>query len=125
MNLPVTVETRTGDTPSSRRTRQRRDPPNILLTTPEQLALLLSHEDSARFFQNLQRIVLDELHSMVTNKRGELLSLDIARNAPYAPTLRITALSATVARPDLLRDWIAAPLPGAQTELLFGAGGAT
>ncbi len=124
MNLPVTVETRTGDTPASRRTRQRRAPPNVLMTTPEQLALLLSHEDSGRFFSGLRRIVLDELHSMVTNKRGELLSLDIARIASYAPTLRITALSATVARPDLLRDWIAAPLPNATAELLFGAGGA-
>jgi ATP-dependent Lhr-like helicase len=124
MGLPITVETRTGDTPASRRTRQRRDPPNILMTTPEQLALLLSHEDSAKLFGNLRRVVLDELHSMVTNKRGELLSLDIARVATYAPKLRITALSATVARPDLLRDWIAAPLPHATADLLIGAGGA-
>jgi ATP-dependent Lhr-like helicase len=124
MHLPVTVETRTGDTPASRRTRQRRTPPNVLMTTPEQLALLLSHEDSARFFSSLRRIVLDELHSMVTNKRGELLSLNIARIATYAPALRITALSATVARPDLLRDWIATPLPSATTELLMGQGGA-
>ena len=124
MHLPITVETRTGDTPASRRTRQRRDPPNILMTTPEQLALLLSHEDSFRLFANLRRIVLDELHSMVTNKRGELLSLDIARIATYAPKLRITALSATVARPDLLRDWIAAPLPHATADLLIGGAGA-
>ncbi len=124
MKLKVTVETRTGDTPSHRRQRQKLNPPNILMTTPEQLALLLSHEDSAKFFGSLRRIVLDELHSMVTNKRGELLSLAIARIAAYAPALRITALSATVARPDLLRDWIAAPLPEAQTDLLFGAAGA-
>ena len=50
MHLPVTVETRTGDTPASRRTRQRRTPPNILMTTPEQLALLLSHGESAELF---------------------------------------------------------------------------
>jgi len=124
MGLPVTVETRTGDTPAARRTRQRRIPPNILMTTPEQLALLLSHGDSATMFAGLRRIVLDELHSMVTNKRGELLSLDVARLASYAPALRITALSATVARPDLLRDWIATPLPDATTELLLGAAGA-
>ncbi len=124
MGLPITVETRTGDTPASRRSRQRRDPPNILMTTPEQLALLLSHEDAGHFFKNLRRIVLDELHAMVTNKRGELLSLDIARIATYAPKLRITALSATVARPDLLRDWIAAPLPAARTDLLTAPGGA-
>lgn len=124
MGLPVTVETRTGDTPGSRRTRQLRKPPNILLTTPEQLALLLSHEHAAAFFGSLRRIVLDELHSLVTNKRGELLSLAIARIAGFAPGLRITALSATVARPDLLRDWIAAPLPAARTDLLIGKGGA-
>jgi ATP-dependent Lhr-like helicase len=125
MHLPITVETRTGDTPGSRRTRQLRTPPNILMTTPEQLALLLSHEHSAKFFGGLRRIVLDELHSLVTSKRGELLSLGIARIASYAPSLRITALSATVARPDLLRDWIAAPLPQATTDLLLGQGGAT
>jgi ATP-dependent Lhr-like helicase len=124
MGLPVAVETRTGDTPASRRTRQRRTPPNILMTTPEQLALLLSHPDSAQLFSGLRRIVLDELHSMVTNKRGELLSLDVARLAMYSPAVRITALSATVARPDMLRDWIAAPLPDATTELLLGAAGA-
>ncbi len=124
MHLPVTVETRTGDTPGSRRTRQLRTPPNVLMTTPEQLALLLSHEHSATFFGGLRRIVLDELHSLVTNKRGELLSLAIARIASYAPNLRITALSATVSRPDLLRDWIATPLPGARTDLLMGQGGA-
>jgi ATP-dependent helicase Lhr and Lhr-like helicase len=124
MGLPITVETRTGDTPAARRTRQRRDPPNILMTTPEQLALLLSHEDSAKLFAGLRRIVLDELHSMVTSKRGELLSLDIARIAAHAPAVRITALSATVARPDLLRDWIATPLPHATTDLLIGGVGA-
>ena len=124
MHLPITVETRTGDTPAARRTRQRRIPPNILMTTPEQLALLLSHEDSPKFFAGLRRIVLDELHSLVTSKRGELLSLGIARIASYAPNLRITALSATVARPDLLRDWIAAPLPAARTDLLTAPGGA-
>lgn len=124
MKLKIKVETRTGDTPSSRRARQRVDPPNVLLTTPEQLALLLSHEDAGHMFRHLKRIVLDELHAMVTNKRGELLALGIARLAMLAPALRITALSATVARPDLLRDWIAAPQPEAETLLLMGQGGA-
>lgn len=124
MGLGITVETRTGDTPAARRQRQRFDPPHILLTTPEQLALLLSHADAARLFGSLRRIVLDELHALVTSKRGELLSLGIARLAQLAPNLRITALSATVARPDLLRDWIAAPLPEADTQLLTASGGA-
>ncbi|HWA19327.1 MAG TPA: ligase-associated DNA damage response DEXH box helicase [Devosia sp.] len=124
MKLPITIETRTGDTPASRRQRQRFDPPNIMLTTPEQLALLLSHADAPNLFGSVRRIVLDELHSLVTNKRGELLSLAAARIATYAPELRITALSATVARPDLLREWIATPLPHATAKLLTAAGGA-
>ncbi|WP_423069023.1 ligase-associated DNA damage response DEXH box helicase [Devosia sp. CN2-171] len=124
MDLSVKVEARTGDTPSHRRQRQRTSPPHILLTTPEQLALLLSHSDADRMFKGLKRVVLDELHAMVTNKRGELMSLGLARLATLAPNLRITALSATVARPDLLRDWIASPLPDAEARLLMGQGGA-
>src|SRR5580658_7421790 len=75
MGLPIKVETRTGDTPVSRRQRQRRYPPDILLSTPEQLALLLSSDDAPFLFSSLKRIVLDELHALVTSKRGDLLSL--------------------------------------------------
>ncbi|KKC35275.1 helicase [Devosia epidermidihirudinis] len=124
MGLPIKVETRTGDTPASRRARQRVKPPHILLTTPEQIALLLSHPQAELLFGSLRRIVLDELHALVTSKRGELLSLALARLAKLAPDLRITALSATVARPDLLRDWIAQPLPDKPTHLLTTSGGA-
>src|SRR6478752_5489447 len=75
MGLPIRIETRTGDTPSSKRQRQRRDPPDILLTTPEQLALLLASADAPYMFGTLKRVVLDELHSLVMSKRGDLLSL--------------------------------------------------
>ncbi|MFK4810616.1 ligase-associated DNA damage response DEXH box helicase [Devosia sp. ZW T5_3] len=124
MGLSIKVETRTGDTPASRRARQRSNPPHILLTTPEQLALLISHPHAELFFGSLRRIVLDELHALVTSKRGELLSLALARITRLAPDLRITALSATVARPDLLRDWIAQPLQDSDTHLLTATGGA-
>jgi ATP-dependent Lhr-like helicase len=124
MGLKIKVEARTGDTPAHRRQRQRVDPPQILLTTPEQLALLLSHADSAKLFAGLKRIVIDELHAMVTSKRGELLSLGLARLGTLAPQVRITALSATVAHPELLRDWIATPVPNAEARLLLGQGGA-
>ena len=64
MGLHIRVETRTGDTPPSRRKRQRHSPPDILLTTPEQLALLLAGRDTRRLFENLKAVVLDELHAL-------------------------------------------------------------
>lgn len=124
MGLKIQVEARTGDTPASKRARQRTRPPHVLLTTPEQLALLISHPKAELMFGSLRRIVLDELHALVTNKRGDLLSLGLARLATLAPALRITALSATVARPDLLRDWIAQPHKDRRTDLLRMVGGA-
>ncbi len=111
MDLPVRVETRTGDTPANRRQRQRRDPPDILLTTPEQVALLLSHTDAADYFADLQVVVFDELHSLVTSKRGDLLSLGLARLSRIAPGLRTVGLSATVADPDALRAWLVPQAP--------------
>ena len=87
MGLNVRLETRTGDTPASKRQRQRRQPPDILLTTPEQLALLLASADAPYLFGTLKRVVLDELHSLVTSKRGDLLSLDLARLFTLAPQL--------------------------------------
>ena len=106
MGLSVRIETRTGDTPVSRRQRQRRYPPDILLTTPEQLALLLSSDDAPFLFGPLRRIVLDELHSLVTSKRGDLLSLGLARLWQLAPQMRSIGLSATVAEPESLARFL-------------------
>src|SRR5665213_1818827 len=106
MGLPVRLETRTGDTPASKRQRQRRYPPDILLTTPEQLALLLASADAPYLFGTLKRVVLDELHSLVTSKRGDLLSLGLARLFALAPQLTTVGLSATVAEPDDLRRFL-------------------
>lgn len=108
MGLGVTLETRTGDTPSARRQRQRHSPPDLLMTTPEQVALLLSHKDSARLFAGLRFIVLDELHALVTSKRGDLLSLGLARLRQLAPEAVAIGLSATVARPSELRAFLRA-----------------
>ena len=102
MALPIRIETRTGDTPISKRQRQRRDPPHILLTTPEQLALLLASADAPYLFGSLRRVILDELHALVTSKRGDLLSLGLARLFRLAPQLTSIGLSATVAEPEEL-----------------------
>ncbi|HVV80317.1 MAG TPA: ligase-associated DNA damage response DEXH box helicase [Pseudolabrys sp.] len=126
MGLPIRLETRTGDTPASKRQRQRRDPPDILLTTPEQLALLLASADAPFLFGSLKRVVLDELHSLVTSKRGDLLSLDLARLYALAPNITSVGLSATVAAPDDLRRFLVPqPLDGtAMADLVLGANGA-
>lgn len=106
MGLDITIETRTGDTPPHKRQRQKHAPPDILLTTPEQLALLVSAGDADRFFDSLDTVILDELHSLVTAKRGDLLALDLARLRKLRPGLRVVGLSATVAEPDDLRCWL-------------------
>ncbi len=113
MGLPIKVETRTGDTPVSRRQRQRRYPPDILLTTPEQLALLLSSDDAPFLFSQMKRIVLDELHALVTSKRGDLLSLGLARLWRLAPQIRAIGLSATVAEPESLARFLVPQRGGA------------
>ncbi|MDP3075294.1 ligase-associated DNA damage response DEXH box helicase [Bradyrhizobium sp.] len=125
MGLPIKVETRTGDTPVSRRARQRRYPPDILLTTPEQLALLLSSDDAPFLFGSLQRIVLDELHALVTSKRGDLLSLGLARLWRLAPQLRAIGLSATVAEPESLARFLVPQRDGnSEAADIVAAGGA-
>ncbi len=107
MGLDIRVETRTGDTPSDRKLRQRIKPPQILLTTPESLSLLISYPDSFLMFANLKTIVIDEVHAFATQKRGDLLSLAMARLQAIAPGMRRVALSATVANPDGYRAWLA------------------
>jgi len=128
MRLPIRIETRTGDTPASKRQRQRRDPPEILLTTPEQLALLLASADAPYLFGSLQRVILDELHALVTSKRGDLLALGLARLFRLAPQLTSVGLSATVAEPGELcrfmvpqRGGVAGP---AQADLIVAEPGA-
>ncbi|MBX9662010.1 ligase-associated DNA damage response DEXH box helicase [Novosphingobium sp.] len=107
MGLPITVETRSGDTPSDRKARQRARPPHVLLTTPESLSLLLSYPESAQLFGTLQRVVIDEVHAFATSKRGDLLALALTRLQALAPGLRRAALSATLADPESFRAWLA------------------
>lgn len=107
MGLPLRIETRSGDTPSERKKRQRVRPPHVLLTTPESLSLLLSYEDSFTLFATLKRVVVDEVHAFATGKRGDLLALALARLQAIAPALQRVALSATLADPDEYRAWLA------------------
>ncbi|MCP4320191.1 MAG: ligase-associated DNA damage response DEXH box helicase [Hyphomicrobiales bacterium] len=106
MDLPVRIETRTGDTPQSKRQRQKLNPPDILLTTPEQIALLIASREADTLFDGLKYVIFDELHSLITSKRGHLLSLGLARLRKHCPDLQTIGLSATVAEPEELQAWL-------------------
>lgn len=107
MGLPIRIEDRTGDTPASRKKRQRADPPHILLTTPESLALLTSYEDASRMFAGLRRVVVDEIHALAESKRGDQLFLALARLQTLCPGLRRVGLSATVEDPQAIAHLLA------------------
>ncbi len=124
MGLDIRVETRTGDTPHEKKVRQRARPPQILLTTPESLSLLLSYEDSFLMFSGLKTVVVDEVHAFATGKRGDLLALALARLQMLAPGMRRVALSATVADPDGYRAWLAPHGEIDAVELVRGEAGA-
>jgi ATP-dependent helicase Lhr and Lhr-like helicase len=106
MGLAIRVEDRTGDTGAAARARQRTDPPHILLTTPESLALMLSYPEAPRMFGGLARVIVDEIHALAESKRGEQLMLCLARLTRLAPGLRRVGLSATVEDPAWLAAWL-------------------
>ncbi|GIX19970.1 MAG: DNA ligase-associated DEXH box helicase [Erythrobacter sp.] len=107
IGLPIRVETRSGDTPAARKARQRARPPHMLLTTPESLALLLTYPESAGMFAGLARIVIDEIHTLASDKRGDLLSLSLTRLHALAPQAQRVGLSATLANPRDFQEWLA------------------
>ncbi|MGP1396522.1 MAG: ligase-associated DNA damage response DEXH box helicase [Inquilinaceae bacterium] len=126
MRLMMRHETRTGDTPQAKRERQRRRPPQILMTTPESLALMLSYGDADRIFRGLSCVILDELHALAGSKRGDLLALGLSRLRGLAPACRRVGLSATVAHPGALTAFLSATgkPDGGDVRLVLGRAGA-
>jgi ATP-dependent Lhr-like helicase len=100
LDTNITVESRTGDTSSSVRQRQRERLPEVLITTPESLSLLLANERSVELFADLRSIIVDEWHELLSTKRGTQLELALARLRRFAPGVRTWALSATLANLD-------------------------
>src|SRR5579864_4122798 len=123
MGLAIKAESRTGDTGLARRQRQRVKPPDMLLTTPEQLALFCAWEGARRYFEDLSCVIIDEVHATWPSKRGDLLSLGLARLQQFAPNLRRVGLSATVDDPDVIRRWLT-PTTQDDVDLVRGAPGA-
>ncbi|MEI4506207.1 ligase-associated DNA damage response DEXH box helicase [Sphingopyxis sp. CCNWLW253] len=124
MELDISVESRSGDTSSDKKARQRSRPPNILLTTPESLSLLLSYPDSFTMFADLKTVVIDEIHAFAPGKRGDLLSLALSRLQTIAPGLRRVGLSATIADTSAYRSWLAPNGDAEAVTLVEGEAGA-
>lgn len=107
IGLEIRIEDRTGDTSATQKKRQRVDPPQILLTTPESLALLVSYPDAPRMFAGLSRVIVDEIHALAESKRGDQLMLALAQLQSHCPNLRRVGLSATVENPDRIARFLA------------------
>jgi ATP-dependent Lhr-like helicase len=123
MELSITAETRTGDTPQAKRARQREKPPQMLMTTPESLALMIADPKAKQMFATLRCVIVDEIHALAGTKRGDLLALGLARLARLAPQARRVGLSATVAEPEALQRWLGSGLD-APVERILGRSGA-
>ncbi len=123
IGLNIHVESRTGDTKQSKKQRQRDFPPDILLTTPEQLALFCAWDGARAYFADLKCVVLDEVHAIWSGKRGDLLNLGLGRLQQFAPAMRRVALSATVDDPEMIADWLR-PRVDAPVTLVRGDPGA-
>ena len=107
IGLDIRIEDRTGDTSATQKRRQRTDPPHILLTTPESLALLTSYPDAPRMFAGLKRVVVDEIHALSESKRGDQLMLALAALQNICPQMRRVGLSATVENPEAIANFLA------------------
>ncbi|MFM8912335.1 MAG: DEAD/DEAH box helicase, partial [Flammeovirgaceae bacterium] len=90
------VGVRTGDTSTRDRERQKSNPPEFLITTPESLHVILSQKGYADFFKSLKSVVVDEWHELMGSKRGVLMELALARLKTINPSLKIWGISATI-----------------------------
>ncbi|MBT6531880.1 MAG: ligase-associated DNA damage response DEXH box helicase [Marinovum sp.] len=120
LNLDIKVEDRTGDTSSHIKRRQRADPPQILLTTPESLALLISYPEATKIFAGVQRVLVDEIHALAESKRGDQLVLALSRLNGICPTLRRVGLSATVDDPQAITELLSGSADGCPVCLADG-----
>ena len=106
LNLPINLETRTGDTSQNIKLKQIKNPPDFLMTTPESLALLLSNQFASTLFKDLKYVIVDEIHTFLNNKRGDLLSLNLARLLKIANNVKRIGLSATIKSPSFAMNWL-------------------
>ncbi|MEO7085516.1 MAG: ligase-associated DNA damage response DEXH box helicase, partial [Gemmatimonadaceae bacterium] len=120
LELPWTLESRTGDTSTTVRARQRRQLPTALITTPESLSLLLTRENVRETFAELRVVVVDEWHELMGTKRGVQVELALARLRAIVPSLRIWGLSATIGNLGDAMDALLGCTPRAPGKIIRG-----
>ena len=109
LDLPLTVGIRSGDTSQSERTKQSKKMPDLLITTPESLQLLLASKEFSRTFDNCSAIVVDEWHELLGTKRGVQMELALSRLKTIAPKMRIWGISATIGNLELAQQVLLGP----------------
>ncbi len=109
LELPLTVGIRTGDTSTNERTRQRKTMPDLLITTPESLQLLLATKGYNKMFRNCKAVVVDEWHELLGTKRGVQMELSLSRLKTISNGLRIWGISATIGNLEEARQVLLGP----------------
>lgn len=104
LDLPITVGIRSGDTTQSERNKQSKKMPDLLVTTPESLQLLLASKEFAKTFASCSAIVIDEWHELLGTKRGVQMELALSRLKTVAPKMRIWGISATIGNLELAQQ---------------------
>lgn len=104
LELDYTIELRTGDTTAKDRQKQRKSPPDALITTPESVHLLIATKGYEDFFKGLEFIVIDEWHELMGSKRGVMMELAISRLKTFCPQLKIWGISATIGNLEEAKD---------------------
>ena len=118
LGLDWAVGIRSGDTPPNERAKQRRRPPQILITTPESLHLMLASKGYEAFFARLRAVVVDEWHELMGTKRGVQLELAASRLRGLLPGLKVWGISATIGNLDVAADVLLAATPPAARALV-------
>ena len=108
-NVPMTVGIRSGDTTSAERAKQKEKMPDLLITTPESLQLLLATKGYDKIFKDCGAIVIDEWHELLGTKRGVQVELALSRLKTIAAKMRIWGISATIGNLDQAAEVLLGP----------------
>lgn len=122
LDLDWEVQVRTGDTTTSQRKKQLTNPPEILITTPESIHIIMASKGYAKYFKHLNAIVVDEWHELMGSKRGVQVELAISRLKGLQPALKVWGISATIANIDQALDILLGPKANPEKKTIIRSG---